>query len=243
MKAAAKKIIKKLFETVGFFIIRADDHIGSTMKGALRAIAGRQHDINTVIDIGASDGQWSALLMAHYPLCNYLLIEAQPVHEPELRQFCAGHKNADFVLAAAGEKEGQIYFNTSDPFGGQASVTPYPENNISVPVITVDSAIEAKKLKGPYLLKLDTHGFELPIFNGAEAVLAETEVIIVECYNFKIAPECLRFHEICNFLEQKNFRCIDMVDVMRRPYDNALWQMDLVFIRNDRKEFQYADYQ
>jgi len=243
IKAVAKQAIRKIFEVQGYFIVNADDHVGSTMKGALRGISERKHDFKTVIDVGASNGQWSSLLLNYYPHCNYLLIEAQPVHEKGLRQFCDAHKNVDYVLAAAGEKEGQINFNTNDPFGGQASLTPYASNNIIVPVTTIDSVIELKKLKGPFLLKLDTHGFEIPIFNGTEAVLAETEVIIIECYNFKIAPECLLFHEICNYLEKKNFRCVDMVDVMHRTYDKALWQMDLVFIRNDRQEFHYAHFQ
>ena len=192
----AKKMLRDFFESQGFSIVRAEDHLGSTMKGALKAIAGRKHIVNTVIDVGASNGQWSSLLMDYYPRCNYLLIEAQPVHEKDLRQFCDTHKNADFVLAAAGEKEGRINFNTNDPFGGQASLTPYSTNNITVPVTTIDSVIASRRLKGPYLIKLDTHGYEVPIFKGAETVLAETEVIIIECYNFRIAPECLLFHEI-----------------------------------------------
>jgi len=243
IKAVAKQAIRKILESQGFFIVRADDHVGSTMEGALQGIAGRKHQFNTVIDVGASNGQWSELMLDYYPHCNYMLIEAQPVHEEDLKQFCAGRSNVDYVLAAAGEKEGQLNFNTNDPFGGQASLTPYAENNITVPVMAIDSLIESKQLQGPYLLKLDTHGFEIPIFTGAEAVLAETDVIIVECYNFKIAPECLLFHEMCNYLEKKNFRCIDMVDVMHRTYDKALWQMDLVFVRKDRQEFNYLHYQ
>jgi len=243
IKAVAKQAIRKIFESQGLIIVRADDHIGSTMEGALKGIFARKHELKTVIDIGASNGQWTALMLDYYPHCDYLLIEAQPVHEEDLRQFCAEHKNVDYLLAAAGEKEGEINFNTNDPFGGRASLTPYAENNITVPVTTVDRAIELKKLQGPYLLKLDTHGFEIPIFKGAEAVLAETEVIIVECYNFKIAPECLLFHEMCSYLEEKNFRCVDMVDVMHRTYDKALWQMDLVFVRKDRQEFNYLHYQ
>ncbi len=35
------------------------------------------------------------------------------------------------------------------------------------PAITIDDAVAHHGLVGPYLLKLDTHGFEVPIIEGA----------------------------------------------------------------------------
>lgn len=89
-------------------------------------------------------------------------------------------------------------------------------------------------------LKLDTHGFEIPILEGASQVLKETAVIIIECYNFRIAPECLLFFEMCDYLGKLGFRCIDLVDPFNRPYDQSFWQMDLVFVKDNRAEFAYA---
>jgi len=213
-----------------------------TMDGAMRAMHSRGHGFRTVVDIGASDGSWSGALMRHFPACQYLLIEAQPVHEPALRSFCARHPHAQFVLAAAGDRVGHIHFDASDPFGGLASYEPSAANDIQVPVITVDGELEARRLQGPYLLKLDTHGFEVPIFKGAAKTLADTDAIVVECYNFRIAPECLTFDEMCRYLGECGFRCVDLVDPLYRPHDDAFWQMDLVFIRNSRPEFSYQGY-
>jgi hypothetical protein len=47
---------------------------------------------------------------------------------------------------------------------------------------------------------------------------------------------------MCAHLEALGFRCMDAVDLEWRPFDNTLWQMDLVFIRKDRVEFTYRDY-
>jgi FkbM family methyltransferase len=212
------------------------------MEGAFRALKSRGHAFNTVVDIGASTGIWSERLMRYFPSSRYLLIEAQPVHEPALREFCARHPNAQFALAAAGEKEGRIFFDAADPFSGQASATRTAAANLQLPVTTVDNEVRARKLSGPYLLKFDTHGFELPILKGAAETLAGTEVIIMECYNFKIAPECLTFDEMCRHLGNLGFRCIDLVDAMHRPHDDAFWQMDLVFVRQTRPEFAYLQY-
>jgi FkbM family methyltransferase len=208
-----------------------------TMEGTLQATAGRGHAIHTVIDIGASNGSWSRSCMKYYPMSSYLLVEAQPVHENALTSFCSMNQNAQFILAAAGDTAGEINFHAADPFGGVASYTPFATDNIKVPVTMIDMEVLSRKLPGPYLLKLDTHGYEVPILKGAAAILQETEVIVIECYNFRIATESLLFYEMCDYLERLGFRCIDIVDPLYRPGDDALWQMDMVFVRSDRPEF------
>jgi hypothetical protein len=92
-------------------------------------------------------------------------------------------------------------------------------------------------LPAPFALKLDTHGFEVPIFEGASGILERTNLIIVEVYNFKIAEGALKFYEMCLYLEKKGFLCADIADIMRRPGDNFLWQTDLFFLRKNRPEF------
>ena len=109
-------------------------------------------------------------------------------------------------------------------------------------MITIDSQVAARNLRPPFLIKLDTHGFEMPILAGAEQALKHTNVLVIEAYNFDIAPSAVRFSELCARLEALGFRCIDLFDVMYRPADNALWQMDLIFIRSDRPEFRSHAY-
>jgi len=213
-----------------------------TMGKAIPSLAARLGSVATIIDVGASNGMWTEVAMQSFPNSQYLLIEAQPVHLAALNQFCAGHPNASYVAAAAGAAAGQIYFNVASPLGGRASYTPFASHNAVVPVTTIDQEVRAHQLPGPFLLKLDTHGFEVPIFEGARATLPNTAAIIVECYNFKSNPECLLFYEMCAWLQERGFRCIDLLDVMRRPKDDVLWQMDLVLVRADRPEFETHKY-
>ena len=236
-------MIQALLAPLGVKLVRTGGPADrATMEAAFRAMVARGHAFGTVIDIGASTGIWSERLMRYFPRCQYLLVEAQPAHEPALRDWCGRHGNAQYVLAAAGESAGRVFFEVGDdPFGGQASATP-AAGKIEVPVVTIDAEVAARKLPGPYLLKFDTHGFELPILKGASATLAATEVIIMECYNFRISPECLTFAEMCAWLGERGFRCIDLVEPLHRPHDDAFWQMDLVFARADRPEFTYQRY-
>jgi FkbM family methyltransferase len=214
----------------------------STMENGLRALGARKHAVRTVIDIGASNGSWSELLMPHFPICQYLLIEALSVHESALRDYCQRYANAQFVLAAAGERPGRTFFATGDdPFGGGASATP-AAGGVEVPVVTIDAEVAARRLPGPYLLKFDTHGFEVPILRGAAQTLRDTEVIVMECYNFRISPDALTFDEMCRYLGERGFRCLDLIEPLYRPYDNSFWQADLVFVRDNRPEFSYQGY-
>jgi FkbM family methyltransferase len=243
LKQALKTMVQAMLAPFGVKLQR----IGSptarcTMEAAFRALRARKHAFRTVIDIGASNGSWSDLLMRHFPECQYFLVEAQPVHEPALRDYCAHHRNAQYVLAAAGERAGKIFFDVDDPFGGQASSTRSSPDQAVLPVVTIDAEVATRKLSGPYLLKFDTHGFELPILKGAVDTLAKTDVIVMECYNFRISPQCLTFPEMCAYLGERGFRCIDLVDPLHRPHDDSFWQMDLVFVRDNRPEFSYPSY-
>jgi len=190
----------------------------------------KKTEVATVIDIGASNGCWSKTVKKYFPRSFYYLIEANPYHTQALEKLKKEWDHYDYTLAAAGDTIGEIYFNSSDPLGGLASHIKSEETNLIVPVTTVDHIIEKYNLRPPYLLKLDTHGFEIPIFEGAAKTLLNTNLIIVEVYNFDITSHSLRFYQLCEYLEKKGFRCIDMCDPLFRNQDKALWQFDLFFI-------------
>ncbi|MCC5943525.1 MAG: FkbM family methyltransferase [Bernardetiaceae bacterium] len=231
-----KSLLKMGFRRLGYHIDKIDRD-SLTMEGGVQRIAQRLA-IATFIDIGASDGRWTAMTQRYFPNSEFLLIEAQEVHRKDLEKFTGAQVAVNFVIAAAGDSEGEIYFDASDPHAGLASKTPLDiADCISVPLVRVDKEVRKRKLKPPYALKLDTHGFEVPIFEGAAQIWEQLELIIVEVYNFQIAENSLHFWEMCDYLRQKGFRCADIVDIMRRPKDEMFWQMDMFFIREKRNEF------
>lgn len=199
--------------------------------------------VATVVDVGASDGRWTRQMMQYYPAAHFLLVEAQEAaHGTALRQFQAEHYKVVCEMCAAGNRKGQIHFDATDPLGGQASSQPYAKNDIIVPMETVDDLISKHNLSGPFLLKLDTHGFEVPIFEGAHNMLASCAMLIVEAYNFTLCSGCLRFHELCSFLEVRGFRCVDIFDLLVRPHDQTFWQMDMVFIPSSDPLFEFSGF-
>lgn len=207
-----------------------------------RWVSSNHVDIKTVIDVGASDGQWTKKAQKYLPEAYYLLIEANRFHEKELRRYKAMTRNVDYVLAAASNYVGEIYFDARDPWGGLATEIKTSDEFVSVPATTIDEQAKQKNLNAPFLLKFDTHGFEVPILEGARETLKNTNLIIIEVYNFNLTPSSLRFWEICQYLENLGFRPIDISEPMHRPKDGILWQMDLVFARSSLPEFSSNNY-
>jgi len=212
------------------------------MDAGLARAAARRIPVAAVIDIGASDGRWSDLSLKHFKDARYLLVEANAAHEPGLRAFKERVAGSDYIIAAAGDRVGELHFDVHDPFGGLASATPR-SGTITVPATTIDHEVAARSLPGPFALKLDTHGFELPILKGATETLTRTTLLIIEVYNFTLIPGALRFYEMCAHLAPLGFRPIDLCEPMYRPKDGAFWQCDMFFARDDRVEFNSNSYE
>jgi FkbM family methyltransferase len=239
-----KQIFKKGLNALGYKIISNQNDFNKelSMEAALRRCAQRGLNVNTVIDVGASNGMWSRMCIKYLSESGYLLIEAQQPHEPALKEFVSEFPQAQFVLAAAGRTKGIIYFNNSDLFGGVASEVPLEGTSMSVPAVTIDEEVKTRKLKPPYLIKLDTHGFEVPILEGARETLNHSSLVIIETYNYKLSLESLRYYEMASYMEKRGFSSIEMVDFMLRRKDKSFWQMDTFYIPSNSKEFQFTSF-
>jgi FkbM family methyltransferase len=186
----------------------------------------------TIIDVGASDGRWSAEALRFWPNANVILIEADERHRKGLDAFCASHANARAVFAMAGAHRGNGYFasDANDPFGGQGTDSPREDARI-VPCTTIDHEMERSGFRGPYLIKLDTHGFESQILRGAILTLMRSCALVIESYTCQLQSGAMTFGELAGRLNTEGFCVTDIADIMRRPLDGRLWQFDLCFER------------
>ena len=239
---AARRLIQSTLERLGYRLVRIDDVPDLALEAALERVVSRDMLINTVIDIGASNGSWTKRVRPFYPDADYLLIDPNPVHESALKSYAAGDPKVQYELVAAGDTAGTVHFDLSEPFGGVATQHEN-EGFVPVPAQKVDNLVKKHDLQPPYLFKMDTHGFEVPILNGATTTLQQTNLIVAEVYNFHVHHDALLFYHMCEFLSQRGFRVIDLCDPLFRPYDDAFWQADFFFIRSDRPEFTHLRYQ
>jgi FkbM family methyltransferase len=235
-----KRIIKVILRKAGWELRRVGTT--ATMGHGLQWLSAHGFHIKTVLDVGASDGRWSRECMAFFPDARYILYEPQPVHGDALDSFAQScTAPVVSIRKAVGAREGHTFFDASDPLGG-ALASSERDHTIKVEVTTIDSSISALAVEGPCLLKLDTHGFEKGILEGASKTLEKTAALVIEAYNYRITAEALLFWELCEFLSGKGFRPIDLVDVMHRQRDDSLWQVDIFFIRSSWEGFNYTSY-
>ena len=211
-----------------------------TMHAALQRAAARGLEVQTVVDIGAASGRWTRKTLPLFPAARFVLIEPLEERRAELETLCREEPRVDFLIAAAGEATGEAALTVTPDLDGSGIYDAGSPLARQVPLTTLDAAL--RELPGPYLLKFDTHGFELPILTGGAATLRETALIVMEVYNFQLTARSLRFHEMCAHLDTLGFRCADVADVSLRPRDKLLWQADLLFLAKTSPLFAYPAY-
>jgi Methyltransferase FkbM domain len=103
--------------------------------------------------------------------------------------------------------------------------------------------IEETWAKGPFLLKVDARGAEIDVLQGAEALLKETEYVLLEVSFFKFFEGGPEFSDIVTYIESLGFVVYDITGLQYRPLDNALSQADVAFVKDAgmfRREHFYA---
>jgi FkbM family methyltransferase len=180
----------------------------------------------TIVDVGASDGRWSDLARTFWPKATLLCIEADERHAGGLAAFKA-RTGATVVQAMVGAVVGTGSFcsSSTDPFGGCGCDETRPGSR-TMPCTTVDHEVSKCGAKPPYLLKLDTHGYEAQILEGAAKVLKDAVGLVIEAYTCTLQPRALRFWELCRDLTRAGFAMTDLANPLRRPLDGRLWQFD-----------------
>lgn len=232
-----RSVVKKTIEKAGYELTpRAFSTSTDNVLDRCLRLAG---PIGTVIDVGASDGRWSREMMGRLPNAKYLLVEAQDVHRQPLEAFRA-QTGAEYVVAAASDHTGSLHFLDNGDLSGSASTETFGENDIEVPCVAIDEVVTERTLPGPYLLKLDTHGHEVQILDGASKVLTDAALVIIETYSFANFGR-LMFDEMCQHMRSLGFRPAGIADLMTRR-DGLLWQSDIVFLSAGNPAFNDTTY-
>lgn len=187
-----------------------------------------------VIDIGAASGHWSRMCAEVWPKAHYSLFEPLEEQRALLEELC-GEKKWRYIQAVAGGNKGEIDFAVTDDLDGSGVYEDRAFPTRKMPMLPLDSLLP---IAGKGLLKLDTHGYELPIFEGSVRLLEQVELIVVEVYGHKISKNCLCFDSLCRYLDGRGFRVAAIVDVMNRPLDGTFWQADFLFLKCSHPVFK-----
>ena len=240
-----KKIIKKLFNLCGFEIrkVYKDKDIGSDkrpvgdMKLFLEDIKERGLNCQTILDVGANKTLWSRMAKKIFPDANFCLIEPQIEMKEYLENFCNENKDSVYFLAGAGPQNDKMTLTIWDDLVG-SSLIPEPDEKLKkkgkqreIEIITIDNLIASSEIKMPELIKLDIQGFELEALKGAEKTFGYTEVFILEVSLFSSSIVQPILSDVLNFMLERDYVAYDFPGFLRRPFDGALGQCDICFVK------------
>lgn len=246
-----KSMFRHLLAGVGLEVRRLSPDNGvprGTDQTALQVALRNGLQINTVIDAGAAFGHWTRMCRELLPRATYLLIEPLAQYDDWLDPLCAEFSNVSRIKAAAADQIGQATFYLHDDWCGsslyrEAEGAQVDGRPTEVQVTTIDTLTQEFQLPGPFLLKADVQGAELKVLDGATATLKQTEFILLETSLFEFFKGGPLIDKIMVNLRQHGFVVYDILNPQYRLLDNALGQVDLVFVPVDsvlRREHVYA---
>ena len=233
VKRFLTRAIRGVGRQLGLEIRRSKSVMGN-MEAFLRHLRELGFKPGHVLDVGANKTEWSRLARTLFPEAKFILVEPQAELVQYLKAFCDESPGSVWKLAGAGREPGEIELIIwSDPACSSVLFQPEkdsPREIRRIPMITIDSLFENTK-DLPQLAKLDIQGFELEALAGATKLFGQTECFIVEVNMYKRSPTVPQFSDVVSFFNDRGYKVYDIPGDMRRPLDNALWAVDLAFVR------------
>ena len=112
------------------------------------------------------------------------------------------------------------------------------ENSIVKITETIDSIIIKAGFSQPDFIKIDIQGHELEALKGASNALKKCELCLLEVTVMNVGRNEPLILEVLNFMNQRDYQLYDISQLIRRPFDSALFQMDVLFVKKSSKLIQ-----
>jgi FkbM family methyltransferase len=197
----------------------------------------------TLVDVGASAGDFTATVTEHCGVTRALLAEPMPLR---CRQLEARYPDPRFVIrqCAVSDSTGSAQFDILNADYSSSILPVLPavggsgerldlrvKERIAVDVRTLDELVPAAGLDGVIdLLKIDTQGAELQVLRGATAILPRVRIIWTEVSFRALYEGSALFPDVHAFLGTQGFRLYSIHEGFRGT-DGELLQADVLFLR------------
>ncbi len=206
-----------------------------SMEWSLRRLSRLGFNPHRIVDVGAFQGDWARIARVAFPEARIVMIEAQQAMEAALADAATEVGNAQFVIALLGAESGKTvqFFELET-----GSSVLQERSNVSRVVrtsqtIALDDVLSAEMPGGANLLKLDVQGYELEVLKGGTRALEAAEAVVAEVSLLPINDGAPLLHDVTAFMRDRGFVAYDICDLTRRPLDLALWQVDILFLKEN----------
>lgn len=197
----------------------------------------------SLVDVGASNGDFAMSIRNHFGLSRALVVEPQPARCKELSGRLEG-KGVKVAECALSDHEGYedlevLHWDYSSSLlpllRDESTILGGPDfdlrERIHCRVRTLDDLLVQEDWQEPVdLLKLDVQGAEMMVLRGAERSLPRVRMVFVEVSFRPIYEGSAVFADVYAFLRERGFRMLSMEDAFRGT-DGELLQADVLFSR------------
>lgn len=201
------------------------------MDHGLRHLAERGFRPAAIVDIGGYDGDWSRTARAIWPEARITICEANEVKRAGLERV-ASEIGADLHMALLGPDDDteHVFHVMESGSSVYEENSPLPRARVVLRTRRLDTLLDGARAD---FLKLDVQGFELQVLRGATAALKSAQAVLLEVSLLRINAGAPLFAEVVAFMAERGFEVCDILEVHRRPLDQATNQVDVLFVPKD----------
>jgi FkbM family methyltransferase len=195
---------------------------------------------DAVVDVGANKGKYSAFIRRMYPSTSILLIEADSMHDNQLKKFCDGKVGVEYRIALLSShmEESVPWYGGGDTgnsmFREQSEVyqqdAPVRKKSQTLDHVVSQSHLASRRVG---IIKIDVQGAELLVLQGGKDTLKQATFVQIEASTVQYNEGGSCTWEVDEFLRSQGYALYDMGDkrysisFFRTP---GLGQFDLIYV-------------
>jgi FkbM family methyltransferase len=234
MDVSVKAAVRKAMRRCGLVVSRASN-VGHDPFADMRRFLGAQSEC-LIFNVGANTGYTTRQFREYFPRATIHSFEPSPSTFLQLQQSVGSDPNTHLWNLALGAARDRLMLNENEqsflssflPLGSFETTGQVIRQTI-VDVETVDSFCRQHDIGNIDILKSDTEGYELEVFNGAQRMLSGRVKLVYFEVNFadKYVGQA-SFGKQFELLECCGFRFVSFYEVFRK--DNVATWTDALFV-------------
>jgi FkbM family methyltransferase len=188
-----------------------------------------------IVDVGVNRGTWTRNALQYFPDAYYSLFETQAYLSAGFADLLKNPK-IKFYAKGAGPCSGIMDLTTSDrddsfSFSFTAEqAQARGRTQVKAPVVALDEFLPILALPTPDFVKIDAEGWDLEVLKGAENTLKNAQVVLMEAAAMSKAFTN-SVAKTTGAMADMGFCVFDITDLNRTQKHNALWLIELAFVK------------